>query len=409
MKNFPHQFNQIPRLVNALQVLKELINSDQDVDDDGVVGDALARAGVYRFRNNDRPIEDLLEEEHQKERGKQGTRTCARALRRLFRLLNFLTEDNSLSQDANRLVELQDDPLGIESRIIWRAALDEMELTDETGTSHPYRILLRLVSEHPGIRSFLLGLCLEAKDDSDAEFQRISGLTTHSSLESLRQSIGITKSMANNSLKILPALARQLGDILESEDGYHINQSSVSIEPYEPTVVNPVRARQTRRRFDPERVQRSRSERGEQDRIVQRVYDTDLVAKRFQAHQECLLRMSNLIPDSFKQYYGLYDLLVVGEKEALIVEVKTIRDDDAARQIRLALGQVLYYQHFLIEPDYPNHKILRLVITDTKPSSDLVDFLEKYQVGIAWLPPNQQSGQSPLSESILYEFGIVLG
>lgn len=51
MKNFPHQINQLPRLTNALGVFARLIEKKHDVDDDGVVGDSLARAGVYTFRN----------------------------------------------------------------------------------------------------------------------------------------------------------------------------------------------------------------------------------------------------------------------------------------------------------------------------------------------------------------------
>lgn len=50
MKNFPHQINQIHRLTQALSVFRDLIERGQDISDDGVVGDALARAGVYTFR-----------------------------------------------------------------------------------------------------------------------------------------------------------------------------------------------------------------------------------------------------------------------------------------------------------------------------------------------------------------------
>ena len=51
MKNLPHQINQLPRLANALGVIALLIEKNRDVDDDGIVGDSLARAGVYTFRN----------------------------------------------------------------------------------------------------------------------------------------------------------------------------------------------------------------------------------------------------------------------------------------------------------------------------------------------------------------------
>ena len=51
MKNFPHQINQLLKLTRALGVFGRLIEAKLNVDDDGIVGDALARAGVYTFRN----------------------------------------------------------------------------------------------------------------------------------------------------------------------------------------------------------------------------------------------------------------------------------------------------------------------------------------------------------------------
>jgi hypothetical protein len=88
MKNFPHQINQISRLTKALSVFNDLIQGGANIQDDGVVGDAFAKAGVYTFREQqNRTVEDLLAEEHRKDIGSQGTRTCARELRRFFSLL----------------------------------------------------------------------------------------------------------------------------------------------------------------------------------------------------------------------------------------------------------------------------------------------------------------------------------
>ena len=78
MKNFPHQINQIPRLIDALHVIQSLSENGEDILDDGVLGDALVRASVHRLRRNGRPLEELLNEEHEKLPGDQGARTCAR-------------------------------------------------------------------------------------------------------------------------------------------------------------------------------------------------------------------------------------------------------------------------------------------------------------------------------------------
>jgi hypothetical protein len=95
MKNFPHQISFLPRLNRALGVFGDLINRRANIDSDAVVGDALARAGAYTFRyGHGRSIRALLAQEHGKPAGSQGTRACARDLRRFFRLLGFIRRDD---------------------------------------------------------------------------------------------------------------------------------------------------------------------------------------------------------------------------------------------------------------------------------------------------------------------------
>lgn len=409
MKNFPHQMNKVPRLVQALGVFRDLIEQGKDIEDDGVVGDALTQAAVYSFRRQDQPISELLAVEHEKPRGQQGTRTCARDLRRFFHLLGFITSVKSLNRSAIRLVELSDKPLSFEARAIWSTSLDRMEVTDASGTSHPYRILLRLVSEHDGIPGLFLGLCLEAKDDSEAEFERISQLCTQSDPMAAYRQVGASKHMALNSLKILPAIARQLGDIIGAKDGHYLGQPSLSTTEDEPLEATASRATRGRRPYDPDRRREQQPQHDQLEiRKSFRFYDPDLAAERYTAHEECLRHFSMLVANEFEQYEDLYDLLIVADEWALLVEVKTIRKDEV-RQIRLALGQLLYYEHMLVDPMYPDHDIDRLLITDVRPHADLVALLERYHIGTAWLPPDEQLGRSPLADGILKTLGISFG
>lgn len=408
MKNFPHQINQIPRLVQALEVFRALIDQGHDIDDDGVVGDALARASVYTFREREMSIEELLVIEHNKPRGSQGTRTCARELRRLFHLLGFLAENNVLNHNALRLIELQDDPNGFEARSIWSTSLITMELSDASGLSHPYQILLRLVRENPGIQGSLLGLCLEAVDDSEEEFQRINQLSDHSDPDVMWDEIEVSEHKARNSVKILPALARQLEDIIERESGYYLGYPSGATAENEPVESTSSRAINRRRRYDPNSThEESPSDEYEDGRITSRAYDPDLVGRRLRAHQECLRSFSEFIPDGLDLYEDVYDLLVVADNNILLVEVKTIRNDEA-KQIRLSLGQVFYYEHIVIDPMYPDHDVYRLVVTDSEPRPDLVGLLERHQIGVAWIPRETPPEKSTLANSIFQVFGITL-
>jgi hypothetical protein len=229
VKNFPHQINQLPRLIGGVRVFVDAIDAGANVNDDGVVGDALARSGVYTFRNpGDRNIDQLLREEHLKPIGSQGTRAAARDLRRFFGLLGFIYRSDAgqwiVSDTARTLLSLRMPADFARMREFWRQALLDLALTDGTNTSHPYRILLRLVAEIPNLPKPYAGLCLEAANDSDAEFARIVRIARRANpTQTMTRIAG--EHMARNSIKILPSLARQLDDLVDTNG--ELNLSTV--------------------------------------------------------------------------------------------------------------------------------------------------------------------------------------
>lgn len=396
------------RLTKALSVFNNLIQEGANIQDDGVVGDAFAKAGVYTFREQqNRTVEDLLAEEHRKDIGSQGTRTCARELRRFFSLLGFLTLSSpqgwTLTAEGTRLTEFLVDPLHPEAKIIWKTALRNMALTDEAGTSHPYLILLRLVEENPGIDTQMLGLCFEVSDDSDQEFRRINQLVISGSGIEVFESLGISRHQMRNSVKILPSIARQIGDIRESNDKC-FREETAELEP-EPTTRSRSQSILRRRPYVPTSAQESHIVTPECPGPHIREYDADLVAERSQDHDECIRKLSILIPMEFEQYEGLYDFLAVDASKALLAEVKTIRDDEA-RQVRLALGQLLYYEYFEVQPLYPTHEVHKIFVTDQPVTNEIVAFLDGVNVGVVWLPRDQDYGCSSLGQRILQSFAV---
>jgi hypothetical protein len=97
-----------------------------------------------------------------------------------------------------------------------------------------------------------------------------------------------------------------------------------------------------------------------------------------------------------------YDLAVVAKGKVLLVEVKTLRDD-SERQLRLALGQLLYYQYRYEKEHFRGHSVLPLVITDGQPPGYMVKFLEKYGIGAVWLVGTKR-GESRLGTNYLMAF-----
>lgn len=413
MKNFPHQINQLPRLNDAVKVLADLSDGGQDLSDDGIVGDALARAGVYNFRNpGTRSIETLLAGEHQKSRSNQGTRTCARDLRRFFRLLGFIEQDGAarwrVGEGGRALLTLTGPTDGPQRDELWRRALIDITLKDQSGTSHPYRILLRLVAELPGIAKPYSGLCLEAVDDSPAELARIIRIASEPNpTKTMVELAGA--SMADDSIKILPSLAEQLGDISNNDGRLTITSRVADVLFDARGAAEPREAVRnlTRRPFIPRhREVAGARRRGTGGRFSVRRYDPDLVGGRFDSHEDCLDRFSEKIPAAVQTFHAVYDLLIVGGENALLlVEAKTIRGDERA-QVRAALGQLCYYEHFEILPLYPNHGISRLLLTDRPVSADLCEFLMRFAIGVVWVEEGADLGGSELGLRQLEKFGV---
>lgn len=413
MKNFPHQINQLPKLIDGLRVFVGVIDRSENVDDDGVVGDALARSGVYTFRNAaGQPVERLLASEHLKPRGSQGTRTCARDLRRFFGLLGFIWRDEEsaswrVSDQARELLRLTrpvDEPRAHE---LWRSALLQLSLADERGTSHPYRILLRLVAELPDLPKPYSGLCLEVRDDSDSEFRRIRRIASRpNATVTMDQLTGAH--MARDSIKILPSLAEQVGDIINSGGLLKISSrvGDTLLQLGQAVGVEEAVRNLVRRQFIPRhRRTGGPRRRGRRARSSVRRYDPDLVGERFDAHEDCLDNLSEKFPATIEKLHATYDLLIVGARALLLVEAKTIRDDERL-QARLALGQLYFYEHFDIRPLYPDLEVLKLLLTDRPISDDVCEFLTRYEVGVAWIDRNGVVGGTELGLRQLEQFGV---
>jgi hypothetical protein len=409
VKNFPHQVNKLERFAGGLRVLAELRDVGADLADDGVVGDALARAGVYTFRDEYDPanIEELLEEEHAKPASNQGTRTMARELRRTFLLLGLISESSAgfeVSDEARTLITLQHDPLSPEARAMWQAAFRELELTDESGTSHPYELMLRLVGERPGIETALLGLALEPTNDSEAQFQRILDLVDRDSVDPAWDRLGVSVHQRRNSVKILPAVARQLGDIEVIDHRAYLSLPDPTAPRTERERRQHRAIRSRRRRYD---RNRHRGRRPQTSGTVLRTYDPDLLAARYAAHEACLAAFDSLIPDALTRWEGDYDLLIVGEAVLLLAEVKTIRLD-AHAQTRVGLGQLLYYEHFDVRPEWPEPPIHRLLVLDAAIDHELLAFLDEHEVGVVWRVDEVSWGATDRARAQLSDLGVNL-
>jgi hypothetical protein len=132
-----------------------------------------------------------------------------------------------------------------------------------------------------------------------------------------------------------------------------------------------------------------------------RAYDPDLVADRYREHEECLAKFAQALPPQLPRWEGDYDLLVeVKPNQVLLVEVKTVRGD-ANHQVRLGLGQLLYYEHFDVKPTFPSAVVESLLVTTVQLGNDLTEFLEGHGVGVLTCCPDGSWKTTQLADAIL--------
>ena len=181
--------------------------------------------------------------------------------------------------------------------------------------------MLRLAGERPGIETRLLGLALEANDDSEREFQRLLALVDNHSAAPAWDELGVSVHQQRNSVKIFPAVARQLGELEVSMVTRFYDSAPASLAK-SLNGQHLERGRSRRRRY--ERA-RTRGQRPTTDQATLKTDDPDLLAARYQAHETCLSAFDGLFAASLERWEGDYDLLVIGDEEVLLIEVKTVR------------------------------------------------------------------------------------
>ena len=140
MKNFPHQFNDLEKLSNALAVAKQLIHNNTPLTDENF-GEQLTREGIYTYRDKTLSIGQFLQREKQKPKSNRGYLTVSRDIRRFLELLGFIVV---LDSDKNsRLTTIGKQLLTAisveQARQLWKNALLQLGLEGTDGEiSYPY-------------------------------------------------------------------------------------------------------------------------------------------------------------------------------------------------------------------------------------------------------------------------------
>jgi len=288
---------------------------------------------------------------------------------------------------------------------VWRSALQHLALTDSTdNTSHPYSILLRLVQARPGIDTPRLGLALEAIDDSEEEFRRILTLADEVDWAYALEVRGVSRHMQRNATKILPALARQLGDIVQSGGRNRLHAERVVV----PSVGRRPRP------VSPERIAPVPLPSG---RVadVEDYADLALTAAqrldRLRRHNRIVRWMAaRLAATGYALYEDPFDTLATREQEAsVLIEVKTLdgTGTDEIARVRGALAQLQYYERFAVADEQKVDGLVKVALFERPLTAEHAHFLEALQIVPAWFNADGELQTIPSSAERLAKLAIL--
>ena len=436
IKNFPHQYNDLSKIRATAEQYAALQAGGADTTDDGEFGYALARARVYRFRdlNYDAPADEVaraLEVRIAQESGKpqqsQGARTAAREMRRTLRALGWIDERGEMTEEGERILKTRQG--SEDEQLMVQVSLMKVTVQDAEGRiSHPLQILLQLIEDFRFPSRSGMELALVARDDTLSEYRRISRLAVLAP-EERRQALGATEYQMANAVKILPAFLLQAGLVTQDGSGHYVTttagrallkrtaeQGGVAFAS--PNSGGRAGNRQARRRLT-SRPAAKRVEEIGQDRLLgmqngaplspeEQAEARGLLMERTRRHQELVRKLARYGQDAEAFENPLaYDLLFVPRDPNLpaqLWEAKTI-DGDAPAQVRNAVGQLHYYEHFHVRPHWADREVLKAAAFDEDPGEELVAYMSEQQCAAFVLEGDELRPLNARASVMLHQLG----
>ncbi len=403
MKGFPNQVAELPKLSKAMQCIALLVDRGEQAKDDGVLGEDLVRAGVAGTGHTPMPIDRYLREQRTKSRSNQSFRTTARGLRELFRLLGFIDDsgpDVVVTEAGRQAAAFADQPMSAEQLAFWRRTVRNMTHSGGDNTeSHPYQVLLRLVARKPGITRAKCALALAARDDTQAELDRISQLADLREDEIIER-LGISKSNWDNAKKVLPRFAEQLGDVIRTGYSYRIADApgradaGPDARPAGARGAAAVRAPRTSRQVTPDTIGRAATAEDFDEFAATGEVDQAAAAEGIRSRRN-RLRRHNLIVQRLaarlavaggELFENPFDVLILIRAVGILGEVKTLDGTEADERDRVleALGQLLYYQAFLLPAAAGQASVRMVACFERRISNDHIRFLNQQNIAVIW-------------------------
>ncbi|NJO90619.1 MAG: hypothetical protein HC831_17905 [Chloroflexia bacterium] len=389
MKNFPHQINNLGTLLEALRIAKINFADTSTPLTDYDYGERILRANLRDYRDKNLTIDEYLAQQRTLRASDRSYETTPRDLKFFFRLLGFIVLYPDQRVHLTPLgIQLLNEPDANNRILIWKTAFLLIGLEGRDGEiSHPYRILLKIVNTFAGIETKKLMLALEAENDSDEEFERISNLS-QLPLAQIIEDTGTTSSMAANAVKILPGIAEQLGDIeRRGNNAYPIGQLVITEDEITTEEQPERRARSEFRQTNAGEIARDPILNTISSVTVDYAEAIRIRQRRLAEHQE-IVRLLASINEScgFQLYEGKFDCLAIKDNTALLYEVKTILSSasDEEKQTVKGVGQLKYYKFSIVIRQMRQTNIKEVIVFSSRPETGIIEFCSAENISVIW-------------------------
>lgn len=403
MKGFPNQIVDLGKLAQGLRCVIQVLQAGRNPKDDGVLGEAMVRAGVLGTGHTPMPVNKYIREQLKKSPSNQSFRTSARGLRELYRFLGLIDDSGPtliVTREGRQAAAFAGRPLDAGQIEFWRRVISNFRHHGGGTTSHPYQMLLRLIARRPGITRAKCALALEARDDSPMELQRIVRLSKLPE-DKIRAKISVSKANWDNAKKVIPHFAEQLRDVIKTGQTFRL--ADAPGRAADRVVAAPPEVKGRAAAAAPRRPRSSRlvtpdtiAAAGIADRDEPPVPpDLDPAAAAAAiALRRDRIRRHNLLVRAFSARLAAagmtlsedpFDVLAVLGEVAVLAEVKSLDGSpaDERDQVQSALAQLLYYEAFLTVP-VAGATIYKIACFERQITGDHQAFLNGLGIGTIW-------------------------
>ena len=230
-------------------------------------------------------------------------------------------------------------------------------------------------------------LALEAENDSEEEFERISNLAQRT-INEIIVDTGTSEAMAANAVKILPGIAEQLNDIERiSNRTYPVGQVSVTEDEISTEEDTTRRARASFRQATTDDIARDPNLNVVASVSIDLADAIRIRQQRLAEHQEIVRQLAFLNAQyDFSLYEGKFDCLAIKDEYALLYEVKTILQtaSDLEKQTVKGVGQLKYYKFSIVHKEMGYDTIKDALVFSMRPENAIIEFCNSENIDVIW-------------------------